>query len=94
MEISAQSMLLSIVVISKAYDGDIKDWNEIAKKIPGRNNKDCRKRFMNEVTGGLKKVRDLVSWLPQMLTGYLPYPREYGRKRKISNLRGVLPVTD
>ena len=45
------------VVSSEAYDGDIKDWNEIAKKIPGRNNKDCRKRFMNEVTGGLKKVR-------------------------------------
>lgn len=36
-------------------DGDIKHWNEIAKKIPGRSNKDCRKRFYNEVTGGLRK---------------------------------------
>ena len=36
-------------------DGDIKQWSEIAKKIPGRSNKDCRKRFYNEVTGGLKK---------------------------------------
>ena len=41
----------------EAHDGDIKDWSEIAKKIPGRSNKDCRKRFLNEVTGGLKKVR-------------------------------------
>ncbi|KAL2052328.1 hypothetical protein ABVK25_007487 [Lepraria finkii] len=40
-----------------ANNGDIKDWNEIAKKIPGRSNKDCRKRFMNEVQGGLKKVK-------------------------------------
>jgi myb proto-oncogene protein len=38
------------------YDGTIKNWHEIAEKIPGRDNKDCRKRFYNEVTGGLRKV--------------------------------------
>ncbi len=32
------------------------NWNKVAKRIPGRSNKDCRKRFYNEVTGGLKKV--------------------------------------
>lgn len=39
-------------------DGKSINWNDIAKIIPGRSNKDCRKRYFNEVTGGLKKVRD------------------------------------
>jgi len=36
-------------------EGRIKDWHRIANKLPGRNNKDCRKRWCNKVTGGLKK---------------------------------------
>ena len=36
-------------------NGKIKDWHRIAEKLPGRSNKDCRKRWFNEVTGGLKK---------------------------------------
>lgn len=39
-----------------AQEGRTINWNEIAKEIPGRSNKDCRKRYYNEVTGGLKKV--------------------------------------
>lgn len=39
-----------------AQEGKTINWNEIAKEIPGRSNKDCRKRYYNEVTGGLKKV--------------------------------------
>ncbi|RDW67292.1 SANT/Myb-like DNA-binding domain-containing protein [Aspergillus mulundensis] len=31
------------------------NWNEIARHIPGRTNKDCRKRFYNRFTGGLRK---------------------------------------
>ncbi|KAL8719407.1 MAG: hypothetical protein Q9225_003592, partial [Loekoesia sp. 1 TL-2023] len=36
-------------------DGRSTNWNEIAKLIPGRSNKDCRKRFYNGVTGDRKK---------------------------------------
>ncbi|KAI1324236.1 hypothetical protein F5Y16DRAFT_412151 [Xylariaceae sp. FL0255] len=35
--------------------GDTKDWHRIATKLPGRTNKDCRKRWVNKVRGGLKK---------------------------------------
>ncbi|KAL2868931.1 Homeodomain-like protein [Aspergillus lucknowensis] len=31
------------------------NWNEIARLIPGRSNKDCRKRYYNRFTGGLRK---------------------------------------
>ncbi|KAI0139545.1 hypothetical protein F4776DRAFT_662498 [Hypoxylon sp. NC0597] len=33
----------------------VKDWNRIAAKLPGRTNKDCRKRWVNKVCGSLKK---------------------------------------
>ncbi|RYP12478.1 hypothetical protein DL767_011260 [Monosporascus sp. MG133] len=33
----------------------VKDWNRIAAKLPGRTNKDCRKRWINKVCGSLKK---------------------------------------
>lgn len=36
-------------------DSGLKDWNRIAKKVPGRTNKDFRKRWCNHVTGGLRK---------------------------------------
>ncbi|KAK5637542.1 hypothetical protein RRF57_013257 [Xylaria bambusicola] len=35
--------------------GDAKDWHRIAAKLPGRTNKDCRKRWVNKVCGSLKK---------------------------------------
>ena len=35
--------------------GGLKDWNRIAAQLPGRNNKDCRKRWYNKVAGGLRK---------------------------------------
>ncbi|KAL7622059.1 hypothetical protein AAE478_007560 [Parahypoxylon ruwenzoriense] len=35
--------------------GSIKDWHRIAAKLPGRTNKDCRKRWVNKVCGSLKK---------------------------------------
>ncbi|KKK18303.1 hypothetical protein P175DRAFT_0461054 [Aspergillus ochraceoroseus IBT 24754] len=37
------------------------NWNEIARQIPGRSNKDCRKRYYNRFTGGLRKG----SWTPE-----------------------------
>ncbi|OTA82982.1 hypothetical protein M434DRAFT_24887 [Hypoxylon sp. CO27-5] len=38
-----------------AGDKIVKDWNRIAAKLPGRTNKDCRKRWVNSVCGSLKK---------------------------------------
>lgn len=36
-------------------ESGLKDWHRIAKKLPGRSNKDCRKRWCNNVTEGLRK---------------------------------------
>ncbi|KAJ3580560.1 hypothetical protein NPX13_g11 [Xylaria arbuscula] len=35
--------------------GDGKDWHRVAARLPGRTNKDCRKRWVNKVCGSLKK---------------------------------------
>jgi hypothetical protein len=40
---------------SQLATGQVKDWNRIAAKLPGRTNKDCRKRWINKVCGSLKK---------------------------------------
>ncbi|KEY71919.1 hypothetical protein S7711_11359 [Stachybotrys chartarum IBT 7711] len=40
---------------SQLANGQVKDWNRIAAKLPGRTNKDCRKRWINKVCGSLKK---------------------------------------
>ncbi|KAK7756914.1 hypothetical protein SLS62_000930 [Diatrype stigma] len=41
------------VRVAKA--GSVKDWNRIAAKLPSRSNKDCRKRWVNTLSGSLKK---------------------------------------
>ncbi|KAL1623268.1 hypothetical protein SLS56_008373 [Neofusicoccum ribis] len=35
--------------------GKAKDWTAIASAVPGRSNKDCRKRWCNHLVGGLRK---------------------------------------
>ncbi|KAL8680158.1 MAG: hypothetical protein Q9186_003625 [Xanthomendoza sp. 1 TL-2023] len=40
--------------------GEVHQWNDIAKRLPKRSNKDCRKRFYNEVKGQLKKVKETM----------------------------------
>ena len=35
--------------------GGVRDWQNIAAKLPGRTNKDCRKRWHNVVAGGMNK---------------------------------------
>ncbi|KAF1952294.1 hypothetical protein CC80DRAFT_452492 [Byssothecium circinans] len=42
-------------VEAQMVEGEVKDWCRIATKLPGRTNKDCRKRWYNSVTGGLRK---------------------------------------
>ena len=35
--------------------GEVKDWCYVANHLPGRTNRDCRKRWYNVVSGGLNK---------------------------------------
>ncbi|KAI1335921.1 hypothetical protein F5Y15DRAFT_396225 [Xylariaceae sp. FL0016] len=42
-------------VMKHPSPGSITDWSRIAEHLPGRNNKDCRKRWVNNVCGGLNK---------------------------------------
>ncbi|CAI6334089.1 unnamed protein product [Periconia digitata] len=42
-------------VEAQLASGEAKDWCRISMKLPGRTNKDCRKRWHNSVAGGLKK---------------------------------------
>ncbi|KAF1942265.1 hypothetical protein EJ02DRAFT_434162 [Clathrospora elynae] len=42
-------------VEAQLVGGEVKDWCRIAESLPGRTNKDCRKRWHNSVAGGLKK---------------------------------------
>ncbi|KAL2174079.1 Homeodomain-like protein [Thermothelomyces heterothallicus CBS 202.75] len=56
----------------------VKDWARVAAKLPGRTNKDCRKRWINKVCGNLKRgawdededqrLRDAVSKYGQRWT--------------------------
>ncbi|KAF4504956.1 hypothetical protein G6O67_006961 [Ophiocordyceps sinensis] len=41
--------------VKQAPGGMVKDWHQIAARLPGRSNKDCRKRWVNTVCGGLNK---------------------------------------
>ncbi|KAF4217187.1 hypothetical protein CNMCM5878_006431 [Aspergillus fumigatiaffinis] len=47
--------LLSREVHAQLAEGKVKDWTVIANKIPGRTNKDCRKRWHNVLSGGFNK---------------------------------------
>ncbi len=42
-------------VDAQSAQGGSRDWCQIALALPGRSNKDCRKRWHNSVTDGLKK---------------------------------------
>ncbi|KAF2821201.1 hypothetical protein CC86DRAFT_411498 [Ophiobolus disseminans] len=46
-------LLQQITLLSS--QGKAKDWTAIALAVPGRSNKDCRKRWCNHLVGGLRK---------------------------------------
>lgn len=50
-----EDKLLCREVHSQLTEGRVRDWRSIATKIPGRTNKDCRKRWHNVLSGGLNK---------------------------------------
>ncbi|KAH6635417.1 hypothetical protein B0J18DRAFT_418744 [Chaetomium sp. MPI-SDFR-AT-0129] len=53
----AEDKILLDEVTSQSWSGSgqVKDWTRVAAKLPGRTNKDCRKRWVNKVCGNLKK---------------------------------------
>ncbi|KAH7322543.1 hypothetical protein B0I35DRAFT_476485 [Stachybotrys elegans] len=51
----AEDSILYREARNQLANGQVKDWNRIAAKLPGRTNKDCRKRWINKVCGSLKK---------------------------------------
>jgi hypothetical protein len=52
-----ESVSLTMLAVDLvAVDGDRPLlWREIAKSVPGRSNKDCRRRWCNSLTSGLSK---------------------------------------
>lgn len=65
--------------------GGVKDWNRIAAQLPGRNNKDCRKRWYNKVAGGLRKG----PWQPEEDGRLKEAIREHGQRYTTMILRSV-----
>ncbi|KAJ8117214.1 hypothetical protein OPT61_g1545 [Boeremia exigua] len=51
----AEDQTLREQVDAQQAQGESRDWCQIALALPGRSNKDCRKRWHNSVTDGLKK---------------------------------------
>ncbi|KAH6629320.1 Homeodomain-like protein [Boeremia exigua] len=51
----AEDETLREQVDAQQVQGGSRDWCQIALALPGRSNKDCRKRWHNSVTEGLKK---------------------------------------
>ncbi|KAL4900548.1 Homeodomain-like protein [Aspergillus multicolor] len=50
-----EDRLLQREVQAQLKDGQVKDWRCIADQLPGRTNKDCRKRWHNAIAGGSNK---------------------------------------
>ncbi|KAF2193230.1 hypothetical protein K469DRAFT_796062 [Zopfia rhizophila CBS 207.26] len=82
-EVEAQT-LTSIVV-----EGEVKDWCRIAAKLPGRTNKDCRKRWFNSVAGGLKKGQWAKSEDLQLTMGVQRYGQRWTQVAEIVGSRSA-----
>ncbi|KAF2279219.1 uncharacterized protein EI97DRAFT_169574 [Westerdykella ornata] len=67
-------------VEAQRSEGEVKDWCRIAAKLPGRTNKDCRKRWLNSVAGGLKKGQWSKSEDIQLARGV----EQYGQRWTVS----------
>lgn len=50
-----EDTILHDEAMKQSTTGNVRDWHRIATRLPGRTNKDCRKRWVNKVCGGLKK---------------------------------------
>ncbi|PVH99734.1 hypothetical protein DM02DRAFT_528409, partial [Periconia macrospinosa] len=57
--------------------GHARDWCRVAAKLPGRTNKDCRKRWHNSIAGGLKKGQWSKSEDRQLAKGVEQYGQRW-----------------
>lgn len=85
--------------------GNTINWSEVAKHLPGRSNKDCRKRYLNEMAGTLKKVSGSCTSLYSRLISpfrvsarptlirHVNSDRGLGHKMKMPGSRGSLKNT-
>ncbi|PWY93212.1 hypothetical protein BO94DRAFT_622366 [Aspergillus sclerotioniger CBS 115572] len=56
-----EDRILSKAVHAQLAHGTVKDWTAVASEIPGRTNKDCRKRWHNALAAG----RNKGYWTPE-----------------------------
>ncbi|KAL5377167.1 hypothetical protein DPSP01_009979 [Paraphaeosphaeria sporulosa] len=73
----AEDHKLKEEVEAQMVEGEVKDWCRIAAKLPGRTNKDCRKRWHNSVAGGLKKGQWSKSEDVQLAKGVEQYGQRW-----------------
>lgn len=73
----AEDQRLREEVETQMVEGEVKDWCRIAAKLPGRTNKDCRKRWHNSVAGGLKKGQWSKSEDVQLARGVEQYGQRW-----------------
>ncbi|KAK3201461.1 hypothetical protein GRF29_185g1026171 [Pseudopithomyces chartarum] len=73
----AEDQRLREEVEAQMVEGEVKDWCRIAAKLPGRTNKDCRKRWHNSVAGGLKKGQWSKSEDVQLARGVEQYGQRW-----------------
>ncbi|KAH8807203.1 hypothetical protein F5884DRAFT_899642 [Xylogone sp. PMI_703] len=55
-----EDRILREAVSAQATDGTLNDWNRVASKLPGRSNKDCRKRWAKISTNVKKGAWDVA----------------------------------
>lgn len=73
----AEDQKLREQVEAQLAEGEVKDWCRIAGNLPGRTNKDCRKRWHNSVAGGLKKGQWSRSEDVQLARGVQQYGQRW-----------------
>ncbi|KAK7177313.1 DNA-binding protein [Paraphaeosphaeria sporulosa] len=73
----AEDQRLKEEVEAQMVEDEVKDWCQIAAKLPGRTNKHCRKRWHNSVAGGLTKGQWSKSEDVQLARGVEQYGQRW-----------------
>ena len=61
-------------ILGPTGKGGTINWHEVAKRVPGRDNKDCRKRYHNELGGKVRKG----TWTKNEDEQLKAYVQQYG----------------
>ncbi|KAF2870732.1 hypothetical protein BDV95DRAFT_67191 [Massariosphaeria phaeospora] len=76
-------------VEAQMSEGEVKDWCRVANALPGRTNKDCRKRWFNSVAGGLKKGQWSKSEDLQLARGVQQYGQRWTQVAQVVSSRSA-----